>query len=160
METWKDINGYEGIYKINNLGVITRASNNKCIKPFVTEKGYVKIRLHKNGKCSRFLVHRLLMIAFVDKPIDKDDVNHINGIKTDNRLANLEWCTRQENIIHSFKNGLSIRSKNAGRKPRKIIDTTNQIVYNSISELSNKLQINEMTLSRRIKNQKINYSFL
>ena len=160
METWKDIYGYESIYKISNFGTIIRTSNNKCIKSFITEKGYVKIRLHKNGKCSKFLVHRLLMIAFVDKPINKHDVNHMNGIKTDNRLDNLEWCTRQENIIHSFKNGLSIRSKNAGKKQIRVIDLSNSFVYNSISELADKLNMSKSTLTRKIKNQKINYSFL
>ena len=69
--------------------------------------GYLEVSLSNNGKSKRYLVHRLILASFnpVDN-MDKLDVNHINGDKTDNRLSNLEWCTRSENVRHSYKTGL------------------------------------------------------
>lgn len=69
--------------------------------------GYREVTLSENGKCKSYLVHRLILSSF--SPIDNMetlDVNHINGDKLDNRLENLEWCTRSENIKHSYANGL------------------------------------------------------
>ena len=84
---------------IGKRGGYTRGQKDRC--------GYLEVCLSENGKTKRYLVHRLILSSF--KPVenmDKLDVNHINGDKTDNRLSNLEWCTRSQNIKHSYKNGL------------------------------------------------------
>ena len=69
-------------------------------------KGYLLVGLHKKGKAILFLVHRLVAIMFIPNLEHKEQVNHINGTKTDNREENLEWCTNGENGKHAYKIGL------------------------------------------------------
>lgn len=110
-ETWKDVKGFEGKYQISSLGRVKSLSNNKkekILKNGINTTGYLIICLCNNPYYKTFLVHRLMMIAF-EKPniLNKSDVNHIDGNKLNNRLDNLEWNTRQENIIHSFAHDMS-----------------------------------------------------
>ena len=112
MEVWKDIAGYENLYQISNLGNIKSLGNkktrkDKILKLDLHKNGYYFIKLSKNGKPKNFMVHRLVCNNFLSKIIGKEYINHINGIKTDNRVENLEWCTQQYNIKHSWANGLS-----------------------------------------------------
>lgn len=107
-EVWKDIPDYEGIYEVSNLGRVRRLNKSQCkhlsLKPDKGRKGYVRVKLYKDGRCKSFNVHRLVLMAF--KGNSNLTVNHINGIKTDNRLINLEYCSNHENILHATKNGL------------------------------------------------------
>ena len=84
-------------------------------KPRIVEQhydkdGYLKVTLSKNGKRFQTMAHRIVAMTFLENPENKEQVNHINGIKDDNRVENLEWVTSQENIAHSYKNGLQGRS--------------------------------------------------
>lgn len=115
-ETWKDIQGYEGLYqvsdlgRIRSLGRIANAKNgskqtkkSRILVQEITIHGYCRVRLFDcDGKAKHYAVHRLVLSAFngaSDLP-----VNHINEIKTDNRLANLEYCTAKENCNHGTRN--------------------------------------------------------
>jgi hypothetical protein len=110
-EIWKDVKGFEGLYQVSNLGNVKRLISERVfaerlIGRSVDRYGYVKRVLSKNGKMFFFTEHRLVANAFIDNPEHKATVNHINGIKTDNRVENLEWNTNIENQQHAVRTGL------------------------------------------------------
>ena len=114
-EIWKDIKGYEGKYQVSNLGRVkslylinrqAKIPREKILKAGHNLQGYPHIHLCKDNKTSKSIfVHRLVAETFIPNPNNYPVVNHINGIKTDNRVENLEWCTQQYNIQQSYKNG-------------------------------------------------------
>lgn len=117
MEVWKDVVGYEGLYQVSNLGRIKslpkrKGKGNGYIKgeevltARVENYGYARVVLSKDGTKKKYQVHRLVAEAFVPNPDNKNQVNHINCNKADNRAVNLEWCSGSENTIHAYRNGL------------------------------------------------------
>lgn len=131
-EIWKDVIGYEGLYQISTLGNVKalkkirnvgpgcksiRVYPEKIMRPSISRDGYSLIGFRKDGLCTTYLVHRLIALHFIPNPENKPQVNHINGVKTDNTVVNLEWVTVSENGLHSYKNGL--------QKPQKGKDHVN-----------------------------------
>ncbi len=116
-EEWRDIDEYVGFYQISNLGrlrSLPRKVDNLLggrfqpeikLKTWIKNNGYESIKLYKNGVPKHFLIHRLVASAFIPNTDNKSCVNHINGIRGDNRQVNLEWCTYSENSFHTYKNG-------------------------------------------------------
>lgn len=106
-EVWKDIKGYEGLYQVSNLGRVKHLKKNKIKEIYHSKHGYCRVGLSKNGKMKNKLVHRLVAEQFIDNEMDKPQVNHIDGDKSNNRVENLEWVTASENQIHSYSKGLN-----------------------------------------------------
>lgn len=118
-EVWKDIKNYEGLYQVSDLGNVRSldhyASNGKKNILYLGKnlkgtldgkKQYLQVTLSKNDINKKALIHRLVAEAFIPNEDNKREVNHINGIKTDNRLNNLEWVTSKENKRHAINLGL------------------------------------------------------
>ena len=106
-EEFRNIKGYPN-YQVSNLGRVKvlnylRMGVEKIRKVEKSIHGYLRIKLSVNGKKKTFFVHSLVITTFKPKPPSKECCNHINGVKTDNRIENLEWVSRSENTVHAYK---------------------------------------------------------
>jgi hypothetical protein len=150
MEKWKPIIGYKNIYKISDIGRVKSLSR----KGMTTEKilrngksalGYSYVILSKNGNKKHHTIHRLVAVAFIKNLKNKPCVNHMNGVKADNTVENLEWCTHSENQLHAFEIGL--RNGDKFRKKVKIIKNNRILEFDSISEAADFICCNHSDVS-------------
>lgn len=159
-EEYRDIAGYEGLYQVSNYGNIKRLGNNKTKKEKILKQkidgGYLRVGLSKNNKQKYYLVHRLVAQAFIPNPDGKEQVNHINGIKSDNNVSNLEWVTCSENMIHAFRTGLHsidsfqlecAREHSNKTKSKQVICITTGIFYESVREAERQTGVASSSIS-------------
>ena len=105
---WADIyiNGNKTKYRISDYGSIWDIELNKHVPTYFNSDGYITVSLKYENKWHILSLHRLVAIAFIPNPLNKPEVNHIDGNKTHNNANNLEWVTHQENMIHANATGL------------------------------------------------------
>ena len=134
-------------YAIAKNGEVWSLRFNKKLKPSNNRRGYMSVVLVADKKYHSKAIHRLYAEAYIPNPNKYPCVNHINGIKTDNRLENLEWCTASHNIQHAYNTGL--------KKPsvtRIVLDTATGVFYDSITEAAKYYNVNMKTLHGYLKN--------
>lgn len=178
-EEWKDINEYEGVYKISNYGrvkSIEKTYNNYILKREITIPelimktnlicGYPMLHLSKNKIKKLFSIHRLLGIHFLPNPNNYPCINHKNSNRSDNRLCNLEWCTYSYNSEHAFRIGGRTQKKGKDdelSKPfiAKHINTNEEITFYSQREAAKVLNTFQASIYKALHKQKVhkNYKF-
>ena len=141
-EVWKDITGYEGLYMISNKGnvysVRRRDSRGiKCggriLKPRYSGNGYLQVDLRNNGKRKTKYIHRLVTEAFIPNPESLPQINHIDEVKDNNNVENLEWCDSSYNINYGT------RTERVSKKVRAVNVETGEIVtFSSVKEAEKK----------------------
>lgn len=118
-ETWKDVVGFEGSYRVSNLGRVAslrgryRANEGtmRILNPGLTSWGYLRVNLSFKNKPSLHKVHKLVALAFVPNPHGKPEINHKDFNKQNNRAENLEWVTSEENNLHYTQSGRRFRQR-------------------------------------------------
>ena len=164
-EIWKDIEGYEGLYQVSNLGRVKRLNTNRILKSAINSQGYLRVGLCKNSTKSNKRVHRLVSHAFIPNPENKAEVNHINEDKTNNRVDNLEWVTAKENSNHGTRNeriGKAITKTQSIPIIATNIKTGESTDFNSSNECARQLSLHQPSISRALQgrlNQTGGYTF-
>lgn len=176
-EIWKDIIGYEGLYQISNLGNVKSLERyyfigrwkDKTSKVVVKEKllvistyamGYTYVVLANKCVTKKFKIHRLLGIHFMPNPNNYEQINHINAIRNDNRLENLEWCTHSHNMKHKFKLGNQSNAGGNNAMAKKVINVKTGVVYGSVKEAAASLPMSLAVLYYKLKSDKNNTPFI
>jgi len=141
MTHWKLIKDTKGLYSISSNGEVRSLLNGKIqiLKHKIDRAGYKSVTLSVQKKKIYKFVHRLVAEAFLHNPHNKAEVNHLNGIKTDNRVENLEWATHSENIQHAYITGLCTP------KTKIVVDDFHEERYGSVKEAAEAFNINEGT---------------
>jgi hypothetical protein len=103
---WLPVVGYEGLYEVSNCGHVRRTCNKRLKTQVNHKQGYLVVYLSENNRTHGYLVHRLVAEAFIGPLASLIEVNHIDGVKTNNNVTNLELVTRQQNIDHAVATGL------------------------------------------------------
>jgi hypothetical protein len=160
-EVWKTVKPFPD-YAISNFGSVKRLtdSNNNRKAGFIlktkanSRTGYIQVSLWLDGKYHAKMVHRLVLNAFAgDRPTKRHQTNHINGIKDDNRIKNLEWVTPSENVIHAHATGLS--SSRRGEKNNLSVLKSDEVwlikklIYHGVLQriIGNMFKVNRATIS-------------
>lgn len=166
---WKDVSGYNGVYKVSDDGKVVRAIS--CIKAkakhigYNDPNGYVFVTLSKNNITKKYSVHRLVALHFIGKPpIHKQCINHIDGNKSNNNVKNLEFCSPMENTQHAIKIGLIKRSGSDHHKAKltesDVLKIRNEYKTNKYTqtEIAKRFNVGQVAISLIIR--KVNWKHI
>jgi hypothetical protein len=166
VEVWKDIKGFEGLYMVSNIGNVKRLKskwvlNERLIGRLLDRDGYFRRTLCKNSLSKQITEHRLVATTFIENPENKLTINHINGIKTDNRVENLEWNTQLENKQHAVSSGLTnLKGTNHPRcklSDKDVLEIREIGFSQTRTALSKKYGVSRITILRIIKRSNWNH---
>lgn len=161
-EIWREFNE---CYSVSNLGDVRNNKTNRLLKKSISDTGYYRVSLSINGRCKTQKVHIMVGKIFVPNPDNLPVINHKNGIKIDNEVSNLEWCTQSHNLKHAFRTGLRepvINKEGKNGFSKEVKDLTNGIIYESLSQVV-RLKISKYkysTLKAMLNGQRKNKSTL
>lgn len=133
MEIWKEIEGYEGLYEVSNLGNVKSLISGKILKPKKDKDGYLYVGLYQQGKQKAHKVHRLVAQTFLNTQNTYTEVNHKDEDKTNNIVDNLEWCTRSYNVNYS--------------QSKQVMCVETGIIYSSATEAAHKTGFSQANIS-------------
>lgn len=173
-EVWRKIVGYEESYEVSSHGRIKSLRYNRTKYPKIMslvrgKNGYIQISLRKDKLPKKFYVHRLVAITFIKNIKKLKCVNHLNGVKNDNRVENLEWCTHSENNTHSYRE-LNKKGSYTGKfgkyniKSKKVLQKTKNgklvKIWDSFADIQRQTGYNQSSIIRVCrKKQKTAYGF-
>lgn len=104
-EVWKDVQGYEGLYKVSNFGNVHSVKRKKNLKPQFSYNGHASVGLYKDHKFKLHSIHRLVAKAFIPNPFNLPVVHHLDDNPRNNCVDNLKWCTQKENVHYTIEAG-------------------------------------------------------
>lgn len=187
IEIWKPVLGFENSFIVSNNGRVKRLTRTVfmdngskrnshyrelpeiILNGSITKFGYHRIKISEQRKTRLCFIHRMVAESFIPNPENKPQVNHINGIKHDNRVENLEWCTQLENMSHAVKTGLKVVSYDTKRKlhegrlkvwdnpdfiqknTRKVINTLTNDIYPSVPHAARSIGVSKDILRSYLK---------
>lgn len=159
IENWKPIRGCEGHYMASNAGRVLSCKpgmSERIMKQNIGTTGYWQVRLTMDGNGKGYKVHRLIAAAFIPNPENKPCINHIDGNRLNNALANLEWCTHKENQQHASKMGRCIFTEKHRVAIKKsngkvILNQATGIFYDTLREAADAIGMNWTTFHAHLK---------
>lgn len=149
----RDIPGYEGLYAATSCGKIWSHKRKKFLRPFIVGSGYFCVKLCKNGKSLNHRIHRLIALTYLPNPDNLPEINHINEVKTDNYLNNLEWCDRKYNINYGNRTKRQIETRVGNYKIACYKKKTNEFVgyFASQSEAARELNLWQGNITKAVR---------
>ena len=149
-ETWRPIDDFSN-YEVSDLGRVRSNITGKILRQ-KNDRGYDRVQLYKDGVASSKCVHRLVGKAFLDNPSNKKEINHLDGDKRNNRVENLEWCTRSENLRHAFANGLKQPSGGLPKRRLEVVETG--MIYDSVHECARRMKLDQGHINQCLSGQR------
>ena len=151
MEIWKDVEGYEGLYQVNQFGEVKSLpkqiglgyiTKEKILKPRCNNSGYLIVNLSKDGKGLNKTVHRLVAKAFIPNPEGLPEIDHIDGDKTNNVVENLQWISHVENN-RKKTTGIGI--------PKRVENVETGEIFETMTAAADKYNVSKVAISNAVK---------